>query len=116
MTNNRWPADIAADRLAEYLAEVLDYVGRVDQAVTTADLFYLADKGRSLVRAAQRLTDLADELVAERTPVAPYAAQIEDKLIRTGAMGYRVIQKLHPDPNAGKVRAMLRGDAVSEQA
>lgn len=107
----RWDPKMAAERLAEYHAEVLDYVGRVDQAVSGADLFYLADKSRSLVRTAQRLQELADELVEERANLAPHVPLIEDKLQRIGAMGYRVIQKLHPAPRADAVRAMLRGES-----
>ena len=96
-TEDRWEPRFAAERLAERHISVLDYVGRVDQAVSTADLYYLADKGRELIRAVESLVALADELVEERTGVAAYVPTIEAKLARWGR-DYRVARALHPEP------------------
>lgn len=95
-TEDRWEPRIAAERLAQYHANVLDYVGRVDQAVTDGDLWYLIDKGRTLAAAVDKLVGLAEELNDEQTPLQPHLPAIKSHLVRTGAQGYRVIAALHP--------------------
>jgi hypothetical protein len=93
---DRWEPKVAAERLAEFHASVLDYVGRVDQAVTGGDLFYLLDKGQALVSAVERLMRLAEELREENTPLGPHLPVVEDYLVRAGQQGYRAIALLHP--------------------
>jgi hypothetical protein len=95
-TRNTWEPKLAADRLAEHLADLLDYVGRVDQAVTTGDLHYLADKARGVIRAATNLQELARELIDDSANVHPHLPAIEAYLARAGQMGYRVTAALHP--------------------
>jgi hypothetical protein len=95
-TRNTWEPKLAADRLAEHLADLLDYVGRVDQGVTTGDMHYLADKTRGVIRAATNLQELAGELIDEGTDVHPHLPAIEAYLVRAGQMGYRVTAALHP--------------------
>lgn len=96
MTADRWQPRIAAERLAERHASVLDYVGRVDQAVTGADFHYLIEKGRELIRTTEALVALAEELQAENVPLHPYLPLVEDYLIRAGQVGYRAAARLHP--------------------
>jgi hypothetical protein len=97
---DRWEPAVAAERLAEIHADVLDFVGRVDQAVTTGDLYYLVDKAAALQRSVTRLSDLAAELLDEGVDLSRHTTRIEDRLVRTGRLGYRVIRKLHPGASA----------------
>lgn len=96
----KWRPAVAAQRLAEIHADVLDFVGRVDRGVVTGDMYYLVDKAASLQNAVKRLSELASELIDEDTDLHPHLARIEDQLVRTGRLGYPAIQKLHPGPTS----------------
>lgn len=95
-TDTKWDPRIAAERLAERHGGVLDYIGRVDQAVTNGDLFYLVEKAQCLVGATERLLTLANELLAENVALQPYLPLVEDYLVRAGQVGYRAAALLHP--------------------
>lgn len=88
--------------IGEDFVSVLDFAGRLAQAVEEGDWWYLQDKARQLAAAAERLRgrvwddderrlDIEDEKGRRPRPAAVLA------VVRRAAQHYRVVRALYPD-------------------
>jgi hypothetical protein len=85
-------------RLVEQYVWTLDYVSRCALGIDRGDWFYLYDKAGELARAAQRLSQLAQEAYQASAQGHGPRAQVVRAAVAWQGRHYRAGRLLHPGP------------------